>query len=109
MTTAKPKRQSNVVEIGKAQPTKSAWDLVCDMEEDVSAIERFADALLIMCAEIEEAADPQLALAFFQIIHTTKGHIRRVEERQGKLFHVLHPNRDVPWVRANLETGEAAS
>jgi len=67
-----------------------AYDLVCDMETDLSLAERFALAIT-MLAETIGAED---GLVFQAVAGEIIDRCRKVEERRGQLFHLLHPNRD---------------
>lgn len=66
-----------------------AFDVVCEMENDVLAIKAFADALEVMA----EALDEREGGAVQHIAWTIKARAEAIEERRGNLFRSLHQNR----------------
>ena len=69
----------------------TTFDIVSDMEDDVRAVENFADAMAIM-SETMDRDDPS-ALVFQRIAWEIRDRAYRIEERRDQLFHKTHPNR----------------
>jgi hypothetical protein len=70
---------------------RALFEIVGDMEDDVSAVENFADAIAIMSETIDDN-DP-LALCLQRLAWEIKVRASRIGERRGKLFHRTHPDR----------------
>jgi hypothetical protein len=71
---------------------RTMFGIVGDMEDDVSAVENFADAIAIMSETIDDG-DP-LALCLQRLAWEIKVRASRIGEQRGKLFHMTHPNRE---------------
>ena len=63
-----------------------AFHVATDMEDDVAAIVNFARALLMMDTDNDEETAVIACLAR-EIVKRAEA----IEERRGKLFHMLHP------------------
>jgi hypothetical protein len=71
------------------------FKIVCDMEDDLSAAEKLAEAIAIMTESLDGGP---LALSVQHIVHEIARHIRALEDQRGKLFHATHFNRPVGGV-----------
>lgn len=88
----KPKRSANAKAASSPATTliQRAFHVVCDMEDDVQAIEQFAHTLAIMAETFD---DEGLGLAVQRVAWTIKARACSIEERRGNLFHSLHPGK----------------
>jgi hypothetical protein len=85
---AKPSKKA-AQPLDAATLNKIAYALVCDMEDDVTAAEQFADAV----AFIAQTLDDHEGCVVQRLAWTIKDRIESIGELRGKLFRVLHPNR----------------
>jgi hypothetical protein len=86
---------------------KTAFDLVCGMEEDLQRVENLARALMMMGGYLgEDDAAPITELAWH-----IRDHTRALESRRDALFRLLRPNsarqKQAGW-RRDEEADEAA-
>jgi len=70
-----------------------AWQIVCDMEQDVEQARIFAYGLSILAAD-SLRDDENLGAFVMQLAWSIEAHCKDIEERRGELFHLLHPSRD---------------
>jgi hypothetical protein len=86
--------------MSKAEPESTPFDIVCAMEDDVSAVQDFADVL----ARMAEAMDEEWARPVQRLAWTIRDLAIAIGERQGNLSRALHPNPEaVIWATAAAE------
>jgi hypothetical protein len=69
---------------------EALWKIVCDMEEDVTAIGELADAV----GAFGEIIGDRQGLSIMRLARIIEAHRSAIEEGRGQLFHALHPNQD---------------
>jgi hypothetical protein len=68
---------------------QASFDLVCDMEHDLTAAGDFADAIAVLA----ETAGESDGRVFQRLAWTLKDHCNELEKRRENLCALLHPNR----------------
>jgi hypothetical protein len=107
MSAAEAKRPGIAKLVERVREQSGApFGIVCDMEDDSTAASELVDVLILMCPALEEDGNTMLAMS---VALTIKCHLESIEERRGKLFRMMHPNREVPLVRENLRRREEAA
>ena len=67
---------------------KTAFDLVCDMEQDLQRVRNLARALMMMGGYLDEDDAAPIAEVAWYI----REHARALESRRDALFRLLRPN-----------------
>jgi hypothetical protein len=67
---------------------KTAFDLVCEMEEDLQRVGNLARALMMMGGYLDEDDAAPIAEVAWHI----RDHARALESRRDALFRLLRPN-----------------
>jgi hypothetical protein len=71
---------------------KEAWQIVADMESDLRNASVLADGVAILAVDsIHE--DEKLGAVLMRLGNLIEDYCEALEERRGKLFQLLHPNR----------------
>jgi hypothetical protein len=94
----------------KTSTTAEAYDIICDMEEPLIAVKDFARLIAGFVATMGDSNDgAAVQAAAYHIVDLAEA----VEERRGKAFRLLHPNREhfdrVGWPDDKSEADEAAA
>jgi hypothetical protein len=71
---------------------REAFHIVTDMENDLEDARVMADGVAILAVDAIE--DQKLGAVLMRIGRLIGDYCEAVEERRGKLFHLLHPNRE---------------
>jgi hypothetical protein len=74
----------------KISDREALWKIVCDMEDDVTAIGELAEAV----SAFGEIIGDRQGLSIMRLARIIEAHGSAIEEGRGQLFHALYPGQD---------------